>query len=68
MLLAQRIGLGNEATNALAPGAQIGPFAFESCLTLTSVTFAMANNHKSRALPDGSFCGAGIESLRLPTD
>ena len=53
---------------ALAPGAQIGPFAFEGCLTLTSVTFAMANNNKSRALPDGSFCGAGIESLRLPPD
>ena len=53
-----KIGLGKEATNALAPGAQIAPFAFESCLALASVTFAMANNNKSRALPDGSFCGA----------
>ena len=63
-----KIGLGKEATNALAPGAQIAPFAFESCLALVSVTFAMANNNKSSALPDGSFCGAGIESLRLPPD
>ena len=28
----------------------------------------MANNNESRALPDGSFCGAGVESLRLPPD
>ena len=62
------VGTNNEAANALAPGAQLGPFAFESCLALASVTFAMARNHKSRALPDGSFCGAGVESLRLPPD
>ena len=60
------VGATSEAANELAPGAQLGPFAFESCLALVSVTFPMARNHKSRALPDGSFCGAGIESLRLP--
>ena len=63
-----RVGIGNdmEATNELAPGAQLGPFAFESCLTLTSINFVMdktSKTSKSRTLPDGSFCGAGIESL-----
>ena len=62
------VGATSEAANVLAPGAQLGPFAFESCLALVSVTSPMARNHKSRALPDGSFCGAGIESLRLPPD
>ena len=46
----------------------MGPFVFESCLALTSVTFAMDRTNKSRALPDGSFCGAGLETLRLPFD
>ena len=63
-----RVGSDNETTNELAPGAQLGPFAFESCLALTSVSFVMDRTNKSRALPDGSFCGAGIESLRLPLD
>ena len=28
----------------------------------------MSSDDSTRALPDGSFCGAGIESLRLPPD
>ena len=64
------MGLSNDtdATNDLAPGAQLGPFAFKSCLTLTSINFVMDKTKKSRTLPDGSFCGAGVESLRLPSD
>ena len=63
-----RIGKDAEDTNALAPGAQLGRYAFESCLTLTSITFAMDQTNKSRALPDGVFWGAGIENLCLPSD
>ena len=62
------IGKGADDTNTLAPGAHLGRFAFESCLTLTSIAFAMDQTSKPRTLPDGSFCGAGIESLCLPSD
>ena len=64
------VGIGNdaEAINDLAPGAQLGRFAFESCLTLTSINFVMDKTNQPRTLPDGSFCGAGIESLCLPCD
>ena len=64
------MGINNDtdATNDLAPGAQLGPFAFESCLTLTAINFVLDKTNKSRTLPDGSFCGAGIERLRLPFD
>ena len=63
-----KVGIGNDedGTNVLAPGSQLGRFAFESCLTLTSITFAMDRTSKPRTLPDGSFYGAGIESLCLP--
>ena len=65
-----RVGTGSDtdAANDLAPGAQLGPFAFESCLMLTSINFVMDKTNRSRALPDGSFCGSGIESLCLPCD
>ena len=65
-----RGGVSHETdeNNALAPGAQLGRYAFESCLTLTSITFAMDHTNTPRALPDGAFCGAGIEQLRLPGD
>ena len=62
------VRVGNNASNALAPGAQISPFAFESCLALTTMEFGMSSDANSRALPEGSFCGSGIESLRLPSD
>ena len=55
-------------SNVLAPGAQLGRYAFESCLTLTSITFAMDQTNKPRTLPDGAFCGAGITNLCLPSD
>ena len=65
-----RVGVSQEAddSNVLAPGAQLGRYAFESCLTLTAITFAMDQTDKSRALPEGAFCGAGIENLCLPSD
>ena len=65
-----RVGVSREAddSNVLAPGAQLGRYAFESCLTLTSITFAMDQTNKARALPEGAFCGAGIENLCLPSD
>ena len=60
-----RVGVSHETedSNVLAPGAQLGKYAFESCLTLTSITFVMDHTNKPRALPEGAFCGAGIEQL-----
>ena len=65
-----RVGVSREAddSNVLAPGAQLGRYAFESCLTLTSITFAMDQTNKARALPEGAFCGSGIENLCLSSD
>ena len=65
-----RVGVSQETddSNVLAPGAQLGRYAFESCLTLTSITFARGHTNKPRALPEGAFCGAGIEQLCLPGD
>ena len=49
-----KVGIGKEAddTNILAPGAQLGRFAFESCLTLTSIAFAMDQTSKPRTPSD----------------
>ena len=55
-------------SSVLAPGAQLGKYAFESCLTLTTITFDMDRTNGPRALPEGAFCGAGIEQLCLPND
>ena len=65
-----RVGVSHETedSNVPAPGAQLGKYAFESCLTLTTITFDMDHTNKSRALPEGAFCGAGIEQLCLPSD
>ena len=70
VLLPWRVGVNHETddSNVLAPGAQLGRYAFESCLTLTSITFVMDHTNKPRALPEGAFCGAGIEQLCLPGD
>ena len=57
-----------EDSSVLAPGAQLGRYAFESCLTLATVTFNTDRTKKPRALPEGAFCGAGIEQLCLPHD
>ena len=62
-----RVSLETEESNVLAPGAQPGKYAFESCLTLTTITFDMDHTNKPRALPEGAFCGAGIEQLCLPS-
>ena len=48
-----KVGIGNEEDDA-APGAQLGRFAFESCLTLTSITFAM--DRPTRPLPAWHQC------------
>ena len=65
-----RVGVSHETedSNTLAPGAQLGKYAFESCLTLTTITFDMDHTNKPRALPEGAFCGAGFEQLCLPSD
>ena len=51
-----RVGAGHETedSNDLAPGAQPGKYAFESCLTLTTITFDMDHTNKPRALPEGA--------------
>ena len=55
-----------EDSSVLAPGTQLGRYAFESCLTLATITFDTDRTNKPRALPEGAFCGAGIEQLCLP--
>ena len=64
------VGVSHEAedSSVLAPGAQLGKYAFESCLTLATIIFDMDRTNKPRALPEGAFCGAGIEQLCLPSD
>ena len=64
------VGVNHETedNSVLAPGAQLGRYAFESCLTLATITFDMDRTNKPRALPEGAFCGAGIEQLCLPND
>ena len=64
------VGVSHETedSSVLAPGAQLGKYAFESCLTLATFTFDMDRTDKPRALPEGAFCGAGIEQLCLPND
>ena len=60
-------GTTENATNLLAPQAQISPYAFESCLALSQVTFEQTEAHASgvaRYIPQGSFCGSGIEQLK----
>ena len=59
---------GTEDSSVLAPGAQLGKYAFESCLTLATITFDMDHTDKPRGLPEGAFCGASIEQLCLPSD
>ena len=66
-----QIGTTESATNLLAPQAQISPYAFESCLALSQVTFEQTEAHASgvaRYIPEESFCGSGIEQLKLPAD
>ena len=59
---------GQQCPCVLAPGAQLGKYAFESCLTLTTIAFDMDHTSKPRGLPEGAFCGACIEQLCLPSD
>ena len=65
------IGASDEPTNELAPGAQISPYAFESCLALSKVGFEQTGATTTGAawcMPEGSLCGSGIEQLKLPAD
>ena len=60
------IGNGEDDTNVLAPGAQLGRFAFESCLTLASIIPTEVESCYNRFMqPRGSivqFC-AGEDAL-----
>ena len=49
---------GTEDNSVLAPGAQLGKYAFESCLTLATITFEMDHTNKPRGLPEGAFCSS----------
>ena len=52
------VGVSHETedSSVLAPGAQLGKYAFESCLMLTTITFDMDHTNKPRALSEGAFC------------
>ena len=63
------IGVSEEAANELAPRTQISPYAFESCLALATVNFAVSKDPPSRAHASlKSLCGSRIEHLQLPPD
>ena len=64
----ERVSHETEDSDVLAPGARQDKCAFESCLTLATITFDMDHTNKPRALPEGAFCGVGIEQLCLPSD
>ena len=66
----RHIGTNEKATNELAPGAQISPYAFESCLALSTANFEQigASSVFRRYIPEGSFCGSGTEQLKLPSN
>ena len=53
--LAEGTFQGTDDSNVLAPGAQLDKYAFESCLTLATITFDMDKTDKPRALPEGAF-------------
>ena len=61
-----------DGANILAPGAQLGCFAFEHCSALKTLTFETDRTRKdhnmSYSLPEGSLRGTGIGSLNLPCD
>ena len=63
-----RILANAKATNELSQGAQVSPYAFESCLALSNVSFEQIGAFASkftRYMPEGCFC---IEPLKLPPD
>ena len=50
-----RVGASHETedSSGLTPGAQLGKYAFESCLTLTTITFDMDHTNTSSAAGRG---------------
>ena len=73
------IGADEGETNELAPGVQISPYVFESCLALSQVDFAQTiqtvteartqlGSALTRGIPEGSFSSSGVEYLKFPSD
>ena len=66
-----QIGIKNDATNQLAPQAELMPRAFEKCTALRQLDLEQSEynpNSLTRCLPECCFLEAGLTSLTLPPD
>ena len=66
-----QIGIRNDATNQLAPQAELMPRAFEKCTALRHLDLEKSEYNPARltrVLPECCFLEAGLTSLTLPPD
>ena len=66
-----QIGIRNDATNQLAPQAELMPRAFEKCTALRQLDLEKSERNPAsltRCLPECCFLEAGLTSLTLPPD
>ena len=66
-----QIGIRNDATNQLAPQAELMPRAFEKCTALRQLDLEKSEYTPAsltRCLPECCFLEAGLTSLTLPPD
>ena len=67
----KKIGIGHDATNQLAPQAELMPRAFEKCTALRHLDLEKSEYNPARltcVLPECCFLEAGLTSLTLPPD
>ena len=66
-----QVGIRNDATNQLAPQAELMPRAFEKCTALRHLGLEKSEYNPARltrVLPECCFLEAGLTSLTLPPD
>ena len=66
-----QIGTTHDATNQLAPQAELMPRAFRKCTVLRQINFELTEhqpNGRTRCLPECCFMEAGLTALTLPPE
>ena len=66
-----QVGIRNDASNQLAPQAELRPHAFQKCTALRQLDLELSEHYpisSTRSLPDCCFLEAGLTSLTLPPD
>ena len=66
-----QVGVEEDATNSLAPQAQVSSHAFESCRALLQINFENTEANPwncTRYIPVECFLGSGIVQMELPAD